>query len=64
MIPRDNISLRIEAGALVNRERESVILPRHFVFSRELDAHRFPGGLRKQRGIVRDRIGTVNSVAT
>ena len=63
VIPRDDISLRVEAGALVHHECESVILPRHFVFSGELDAHRFANGLRKQRGVIRDRIGAVDSVA-
>src|SRR5216683_3541456 len=64
MIPRDNISLRVKAGALVDRKCESVILPRHFIFSSELYAHRFADGLRKQRGVIGDRVGTIDSVAS
>src|SRR5436309_1935131 len=63
MIPCDNGSLRIHAGALINDEREAVVLPGHFVLARELDAHRFAGCLRQQRGIIRNRIGAIDSVA-
>src|SRR5258706_7595295 len=44
MIPGDDISLSVEAGALIHHKRETVIFPRHLVFSRELHTDRFLDG--------------------
>src|SRR6266481_4834035 len=63
MIPRNDISLGVEAGALVHDEGKSIVLPSHFIFSRELDAHRFANGLREKSGIVGNRVGAVDPVA-
>ena len=41
VIPRDDISLRVQAGALIQNKCVSVVLPGHFVFARKLHTNRF-----------------------
>src|SRR5450631_3070281 len=41
MIPGNNIPQRVQASAFIDRKCEAVIFPCHFVFARELNAHRF-----------------------
>src|SRR5437660_410050 len=41
IVPRDNRAVFVQAHPLIDRERESVVLPRHLIFTRELNANRF-----------------------
>ena len=63
VVPRDDVALRVEADLLIDHEREAVVLPRHFVLARELDAHRLADRLRQQRRIERHGVGAVDAVA-
>ena len=63
VIPGGDRAVGGERDALVDDEGEAVVLPGHLVLARQLHAHRLADGLRKQRGIVRDRVGAVASVA-
>src|SRR2546426_8864568 len=64
VIPRDNGSVRAQAGTLVDNESNAVVLPRHLVLPRKLDAHGFSGRLRHQRGVVGNRVCAIDAVTT
>ena len=64
VVPRHDVALRVQTRAFVHHKRKSVIFaPGHFLFSRELHAHRFAEGLREQGRVVSYRIGGVQPVA-
>src|SRR5579863_10324387 len=45
VLPRDDVSLRIDTRALIHQECVPVVLPRHLVLAGELHADRFAHGL-------------------
>ena len=65
VVPGHDISVAVQGCSFIHHECESVIFaPGHFVFSRQLHAHRFAHRLRKQRGVEADRVGAVQAIAT
>ena len=63
MIPRDNRAVLVHAGTLVDHVGQPVIFPGHLVFSRELNTHGLADRLRKKRGVIRNRVSSIDPIA-
>src|SRR5215831_6650663 len=62
MIPNDDRPVFIDTGSLIDHKSEAVVLPRHLILARELNAHRLAHSLRQKRSIIGDGIGAIDAV--